>query len=94
MKVSKDFVLREIAGEYMLVPVGQAAAQYNGLIVLNECGGILFRALAEECSREDLVQTIVRSCESSVDRETAAADVEEFLEQLRGIHALVEDGES
>lgn len=90
MRVSKDFILREIAGEYLLVPVGRAAAQQNGLIVLNECGGLLFRALEQECTREELVETIVRECECEVDRETAAADVEEFLGQLREIHALIE----
>ena len=91
MRASKNFVLREIAGEYMLVPMGAAAADYNGLIVLNECGGIVFRALAGERTREELVDAVIGACEDPVDRETAAADVEEFLEQLRGIGALVEE---
>ena len=32
MKVSKDFILREIAGEYILVPTGASAAKINGLL--------------------------------------------------------------
>lgn len=91
MRVSKDFILREIAGEYMLVPRGAAAADYNGLIVLNECGGILFKELAQERTREELVDAVIRACEGKTDRQTVTADVEEFLEQLRGIHALIEE---
>ena len=88
MRVSKDFVLREIAGEFMLVPVGAAASRLNGLIALNECGGKIFKALEQERTREDLVQVVC--AEYDVDAETAAADVEEFLGQLTSIDALVE----
>ena len=35
MKVSKDFILREIAGEYILVPTGISATKINGLITMN-----------------------------------------------------------
>ena len=88
MRASNEFILREIAGEFMLVPVGAAASRMNGLIVLNECGGTIFRALAAEQTREELVQAVL--AEYDVDAETAAADVEEFLGQLREIGALIE----
>ena len=42
MKASKDFILREIAGEYILVPAGAASAKLNGLITLNELGWFIF----------------------------------------------------
>ena len=42
MKVSKEFILREIAGEHILVPIGIAAANFNGLISMNEVGRFLF----------------------------------------------------
>ena len=32
MKVEKDFLLREIAGEYIIIPTGSAALEFNGLI--------------------------------------------------------------
>ena len=88
MRVSNDFILREIAGEFMLVPVGAAATRLNGLIVLNECGSTIFKALANECTKEDLVKAVCS--EYDVAAETAEADVEEFLCQLREIGALVE----
>lgn len=88
MKVSNDFILREIAGEYLLVPVGNAAAKFNGLITLNETAHTIFQALSEERTVEELT-TIVTS-EYEVDDDTARADVDEFIQQLRQIGALVE----
>lgn len=35
-KVSNDYLLREIAGEYVLVPVGDGAERFNGMLALNE----------------------------------------------------------
>lgn len=88
MKVSNDFILREIAGEYLLVPVGAAAVKFNGLITLNGTGRTLFLALGSEVTEEELVDAL--TAEYEVDRDTAKADTAEFLQQLRAIGALVE----
>lgn len=90
MRVSNNFILREIAGEYLLVPVGAAAANFNGLITLNETAYTIFQAMAEEHSAEELVQLVLT--EYDVDADTARADVDEFVQQLRQIGALVENG--
>ncbi len=89
MRVSKDFILREIAGEFMLVPVGKAATNFNGLITMNEIGDFLFRALEQEQSEEELVEKILQ--EYDVDRDTAQKDLQEFLQQLRELGALIEN---
>ena len=88
MRVSGDFILREIAGEYLLVPVGAAAAKFNGLITLNETAHTIFQALTEERTAEELTELVVSEYE--VDAGTARADVDEFIRQLRQIGALVE----
>ena len=88
MKVSKEFILREIAGEYILVPTGASAAKIDGLITLNELGCFIFKALQEEKTEEQLVDAI--TAEYTVDRKTAQADAQEFLQQLREIGGLEE----
>ena len=35
MRVSQELILREIAGEHILVPVGEAALRFQGMITLN-----------------------------------------------------------
>lgn len=90
MRASKDFIMREIAGEHILVPVGAAAARFNGLITMNELGRFIFDLLAQEQTVEQLAERIVG--EYDVPLETATEDTREFLQQLRDIGAL-EEGE-
>ena len=45
MKASNQFILRKIAQEQLLIPVGEAAIQVRGLIALSESGGLLFEKL-------------------------------------------------
>ena len=40
MNVKLDFVLREIAGETLLVPAGKTALDLNGMLTLNETGAV------------------------------------------------------
>ena len=89
MKVSKDFIMREIAGEHILVPVGAAAAKFNGLITMNEVGKFVLDLLEEERTEQELVEKITKDYD--VTPKTALADVKAFLQQLREIGALVED---
>ena len=89
MRVSKDFILRQIADEYMLVPIGQAAIRFNGLISMNEIGHFIFSALAEDTTEEQILDQII--AEYEVDRATAAQDLRDFLQQLRQLGALIED---
>lgn len=88
MKASKEFILREIAGEYILVPTGASATKINGLITMNELGCFIFKTLQEEKTIEQLVDAIV--AEYTVDRNTALVDAQEFLQQLRDIGGLEE----
>ena len=39
--VKKDFILREIMGDIVLVPINKSGSQFNGLITINELGKFL-----------------------------------------------------
>ena len=80
MKVREDLVLREVAGESILIPVGEIALDIKGMFTLTESGTLLYRKLTEDCTKEDLVQALLDEYE--VDREKATEDVDAFLEQL------------
>ena len=86
MKASKDFILREIAGEYILVPAGAASAKLIGLFTLNELGLFIFKTLQQEQSLDSLTDAI--TAEYDVARAEAKADALAFLQQLDGIGAL------
>lgn len=81
MKIEKDFVLREIAGEYIIVPTGNTALAFNGLITVNEVGLFLWKILEQGTTKEELLAKLME--EYDVDEETADKDITEFLEELK-----------
>ena len=82
MNVKLDFVLREIAGETLLVPAGKTALDLNGMLPLNETGAALWRMLPEAADAEALTQGLLQEFEGAP-AEQGRADVEEFLARLR-----------
>lgn len=87
MKATTEMVLREIAGEHLLIPVGQTALKVHGMITLSESGLLLWNKLQEECTEEDLVNALL--AEYEVDRETAEADVKAFIGQMQKVGILL-----
>ena len=81
MKIQKEFVLREIAGDYVIIPTGKTTLTFNGLITVNEVGAALWKMLQSEKSLDDLVQGILD--EYDVEESVAREDIQEFLETLR-----------
>lgn len=80
MKIEKEFILREIAGEYVIIPVGKTALDFNGLISVNEVGASLWNMLQEDVTMDDLVQGILD--EYDVEESVAREDIQEFLDNL------------
>lgn len=81
MRASKDLILREIAGEYILIPVGKAALRLHGMINLSESAAFLWKRLQNDATEEQLVDALLE--EYDVDRQTALSDVAELLELMR-----------
>ncbi len=81
MELKHEFVLREVAGETLLVPVGASTLSLNGMLVLNGCGRFLWEQIPAADSEAALVDALLKEYE--VDRPTAAQDVKEFLDSLR-----------
>ena len=82
MKISKEFMLREIAGEYIVVPTGQAVIRFMGLITVNEVGAFLWETLQNQACTEQQLTNLV--CEMyQVEEKVARQDVEEFVKALK-----------
>ncbi len=86
MKVKEDFLLREVAGCYVVVPVGSATVNFNGMLNLNETGAFLWEKLQKETSRDDLVAQLLDEYE--VTEDIATKDVDAFIEKLQGANLL------
>ena len=88
MKIKDNFLLKEIAGNYVVVPVGNELIDLNCMITLNESGAFLWEKLSGDISLDDLLGEMLK--EYDVDKETALADIGEFLDSIRKIGALDE----
>lgn len=86
MIIKKELITREIAGEVILVPVGKSVLESNGLFALNEMGGFLWKHLEQVEDERELVDLVLEEYE--VERDTAGADVAEFLQKLREMNIL------
>lgn len=80
MRVGDEFILREIAGDYVIIPIGKTALSFNGLISVNEVGAFLWNMLQKDVTMDELVTGVL--AEYDVDEETAREDIQEFIDQL------------
>lgn len=86
MKIKNGFVVRSIAGESVVVALGEASKNFNGIIKLNETGRFLWDKLALGCEKEELINAIL--AEYEIDKDTAEADIDRFVETLKGANIL------
>ena len=80
MKIKKGFVVREVGGETVVVPVGAMSKAFHGMINLNETGAFLWRFYQTEHSVEEGVKALL--AEYEVDESLAQNDVEKFVNTL------------
>lgn len=93
MKIKKEFVLREIAGDYIIIPTGKTVLEFNGLITVNEVGVSLWKMLQQDVTQEDLVKGILD--EYDVEESVAREDIQEFLDILvKGGILTKDDGDA
>lgn len=87
MKRSPDFLLQDVAGTLVIVPVGKAVSAFPGMITLNETGAYIWELLETEQTVETLTQALVARYE--VDSDNARQDVEAFVNKLQPTGALI-----
>ena len=88
MKRNPEFVIRQVADRFVIVPVGTAAEKFSGMITINATGKLLWDLLENEKSLESLAQALVEEYE--IDMELALKDVKTFLEPILPTGAIVE----
>ncbi len=81
MQIKNGFMLRDIAGQAVVVPLGSRVVEFNGIMTLSESGALLWRKLENNSSFEEMVELLL--AEYDIDKETASKDVENFLESMR-----------
>ena len=85
MKIKEGLILKEVAGECVVVPI-DAALNLDGMITLNGTAKTLWLALEKGAETEDLVRAITDEYDAS--EELALVAVESFIKKLRELDFL------
>jgi hypothetical protein len=80
MKIKEGFMLRNVADNYIVVPVGKASLEFKGLINLNGVGAFIWECLEKETTMEEVIDKVIK--EYNIDNELATRDVNNFINKL------------
>jgi hypothetical protein len=89
MKINENFVLKTIAGEAVVMPVGEAVNKVRGMIKLNPTAEIIWKALETETSIDDVITAVRANCQN-INEATINEDVVAFIEKLSSLGILEE----
>jgi len=87
MKIKENYMLRKVADCYVVVPIGAAVSEFNGMINLNEVGAFLWRQLESDTTFEAVLAAMLEEYE--VDEAIAKADLEKFVGELKEANLIV-----
>ena len=88
MKIKNGFAKREIAGSYIVVPVGKEASEFNGMITLNKSGSFFWDCLQNETTFDGAIEKI--TSEYDVEKSRAEEDLKKFITMLKENNLLDE----
>lgn len=81
LKTKEGFLLRKLGKEYMVVAIGEASKEFNGMIRMNETSAFYWNELKNGIEFDTLVDKMLERF-NGLDRETAEADLKEFLDSI------------
>ncbi|MBE6687756.1 MAG: PqqD family protein [Ruminococcaceae bacterium] len=80
MKIKEGYLLREVAGNFVVIPLGNDTVDFSGMITLSETGALLWKKLEEGADEAQLIKAMLD--EYDVDEKTAAEDIRAFVKKL------------
>ena len=86
MKIKEGYILRDVGDSSVVVAVGKEAANFKGVITLNESAKVLWKALAKGATMQDLQKSLTDVYD--VSDEKALASAEKFVEKLKEAKVL------
>ncbi len=82
MRIKDGYVIKKLGIGYVVVTVGEASKDFNGVIRLNTSGAFLWQSISDGAnSREKLLDAMLKQYED-LDEDTASKDLDEFLDTV------------
>ena len=91
MKLKDGLILREVAGQYVIVPTGKRVREVTSIIYISSSAAYLWDYMKDhEFEKEDLVKRIMEHY-TGVTEEKASEDIDKFLNTL-SVNSILDDG--
>lgn len=81
MKIKEGFAKRNIAGSFIVVPVGKTAMEFNAMITLNDSASFYWDCFQNDITIDEAVKMVLDEYE--VDEARARKDIEKFIQMLQ-----------
>ena len=86
MKIKENYVMREVAGQAIVIAIGEESGRFKGMINLNRAGRDVWTCLKNGMDLNETVKEIVDKYE--VDSNIVAQDVEKMVDKLYKVGVL------
>lgn len=80
MTLKKKLVLREIAGETILIPVEDSTGEFNGVFTLTQTAAMIFKNIRDGLEKDKIIENICNEFDVSFD--DASNDFDDFVKTL------------
>lgn len=80
LRIKKEFILKNIANNYIVISAGAESVNFNSMITTNETGAFLWELLEKGATKEQLVKAVMK--EYDADESVVSADVDKFIQKL------------
>ncbi len=91
MRLKDGLILREVAGQYVIVPTGKRVREVTNIVYISASAAYLWDYMKDhEFEKDDLVKRVMEHY-TGVTEEKAAEDIDKFL-KLLGDNNILDDG--
>lgn len=80
MKIKENYVMREVAGQAIVIAIGKESERFKGMINLNQTGKDVWMYLEEGLDIPGIVNKFIEKYE--IDESTASEDVTDMINRL------------
>lgn len=81
MPISKDFIFKAVAGEYMIIPLSGGAVDMTKSFNINETGAFIYKGLANNETVEEIAENMAKEYDAPKDE--LLKDINEFVAILK-----------
>lgn len=89
LKTKPEFECKEVLGDYMVIPKGDAMAEFSGTLILSETAASAWKYMEQGCGMEELADAMEEEYDAS--REEIMENMEQLVGKLKGFGVLEEE---